>query len=212
MERQGMKPATKTRKRSETPRLNREDWLDAAFKAVVDGGFDKVRVLLIADALGVTRGSFYWHFTDHAELVSALLTRWKNREVEIDQILKSQSTADPQADLLRLLDAALAHGGKDLENIRFELALRGLGRRDASVAKMLVEVDEMRMGLFEYKFMRLIGDAKAATELAALFYLAIVGSHQALSRPSSPPQVKEFLKDIIANYLIHGQTPVGKKT
>jgi AcrR family transcriptional regulator len=205
-----MKPAAKTRKRSETPRLNREDWLAAAFMAVVNGGFDKVRVLMIADALGVTRGSFYWHFTDHAELVSALLTRWKDREIEIDRTLKSESTADPQADLLHLLDAALAHGGTDLENIRFELALRGLGRRDPVVAKMLVEVDEMRMSLFAYKFERLTGDSKAAIELAALFYLAIVGSHQALSRPVSPPQVKEFLKDIIANYLIHRQTPARK--
>ena len=207
-----MKPATKTRKRSETPRLNRADWLDAAFKAVVEGGFDKVRVLLIADALGVTRGSFYWHFTDHAELVSALLARWKDREIEIDRSLKSESTSDPQADLLRLLDAALAHGGADLENIRFELALRGLGRRDAAVAKVLVEIDEMRMSLFAYKFERLTGDANAARELGALFYLAIVGSHQALSRPVSPPQVKRFLKDIIANYLIHQQTPSRKKT
>ncbi len=206
-----MKPASKTRKRSETPRLNREDWLDAAFKAVVEGGFDKARVLLIADALGVTRGSFYWHFTDHAELLTALLARWKNREMEVDRVLKSQSTSDAQADLLRLLDAALAHGGADLENIRFELALRGLGRRDPVVAKMLVEVDEMRMSLFAYKFERLTGDSTAAIELAALFYLAIVGSHQALSRPVSPPQVKKFLKDIIANYLIHRQTPPPAK-
>lgn len=202
-----MRSTTKPRKRSEAPRLNRDAWLDAAFKAVVDGGFDKVRVLVIADVLGVTRGSFYWHFADHAELVNALLARWKSREIEIDLALKSQSSADPQADLLHLLEVALAHGGANLENIRFELALRGLGRRDPLVAKMLVEVDEMRMSLFEYKFMRLTGNAKTATELAALFYLAIVGSHQALSRPSSPPQVKEFLKDIIANYLIHRQSP-----
>lgn len=202
-----MKPASKPRKRSEAPRLNRDAWLDAAFKAVVEGGFDKVRVLVIADALGVTRGSFYWHFSDHAELVGALLARWKNREIEIDQAMKAESKADPRADLLHLLEVALAHGGANLENIRFELALRGLGRRDPLVAKMLVEVDEMRMSLFEYRFMRLTGDAKAATELAALFYLAIVGSHQALSRPSSPPQVKTFLQGIIANYLIHRQAP-----
>ena len=75
-----MKPAAKARKRSETPRLTRDDWLDAAFKAVVDGGFDKVRVLVIAQALGVTRGSFYWHFTDHADLVTALIARWRERE------------------------------------------------------------------------------------------------------------------------------------
>lgn len=202
-----MRSATKTRKRPQKPRLGREDWLNAAFRAVVDGGFDKVRVLMLADALGVTRGSFYWHFTDHAELVGALLARWKEREVALNQALQLESTPDAQADLLHLLDAALAHAGTDLENIRFELALRGLGRRDPLVAKMLVEVDEMRMRLFAYKFERLSGDATIANELAALFYLAIVGSHHALSRPSSPPQVKEFLKHIIAHYLIHQQQP-----
>ncbi|MFZ4478720.1 MAG: TetR/AcrR family transcriptional regulator [Rhodoferax sp.] len=202
-----MKPATKARKRSETPKLSREDWLDAAFKAVVEGGFDGVRVLSMADTLGVTRGSFYWHFSDHADLISALLARWRKREVDLDQSLQAEATDDPQADLQRLLEAALAHAGRDLENMRFELALRGLGRRDAAVATLLVEIDQLRMRLFEHKFMRLTGDAGAASDLAALFYLAIAGSHQALSRPSSPPQAKDYLKGIIGRFLIQGQAP-----
>jgi AcrR family transcriptional regulator len=200
-----MKPANKTRKRSEAPRLTRDDWLDAAFKAVVDGGFDKVRVLVIAQTLGVTRGSFYWHFTDHADLVNALIARWREREVELDRSLQLEATPDPRTDLEHLLEAALAHAGTDLENMRFELALRGLGRRDPAVAKLLVEVDAARMALFESKFQRLTGDPKTAEELAVLFYLAIVGSNQALSRPSSPPQAKEYLKGIIARFLIRGQ-------
>lgn len=193
----------------EASRLTRDDWLDAAFAAVVEGGFDKARVLMIADALGVTRGSFYWHFTDHADLISSLLARWLERELELDRHWRSDatSTPDPRADLERLLEAALAHAGPDLENIRFELALRGLGRRDAAVAQMLVEVDQARMGLFVQKFQRLTGDPKKASELAALFYLAIVGSYQALSRPVNPPQVSEYLMGIIANYLIHQQAP-----
>ena len=202
-----MKAATKARKRSEAPRLSREDWLDAAFKAVVEGGFDNARVLVIANALGVTRGSFYWHFTDHADLIAALLARWREREIGIDLALRSELSADPQADLERLLDAALAYAGADLEFMRFELALRGRGRRDPEVAKMLLEVDQLRFDLFEQKFMRLTGDKKMAAELAALFYLAIVGSHQALSRPSSPPQAKDYLKGIIAKFLIHRQAP-----
>lgn len=191
----------------EASRLTRDDWLDAAFRAVVEGGFDKARVLMIADALGVTRGSFYWHFTDHAELISALLARWMERELALDRHLRSEGTSDPKADLEHLLEVALAHGGPDLENIRFELALRGLGRRDAAVAQMLVEVDQARMGLFEQKFQRLTGDPKKASELAALFYLAIVGSNQALSRPVNPPQVSEYLMGIISTYLIHQQAP-----
>ena len=204
-----MKAKKKAGKRVETPRLTRDDWLDAAFNAVVEGGFDKARVLMIADTLGVTRGSFYWHFTDHADLIAALLVRWLEREMALGEQLRSDAhaTADPRADLEQLLEVALAHAGADLENIRFELALRGLGRRDATVAQMLVQVDEARMALFEQKFQRLTGDKKKSTELAALFYLAIVGSYQALSRPTNPPQVSAYLSSIIATYLIHQQAP-----
>lgn len=202
-----MKPARKPGKSAESPRLSRDDWLDAAFRAVVDGGFDKVRVLLLADALGVTRGSFYWHFADHAELVSALLARWHARERAANQAMSAMRSADARADLERLLENALAHAGADLENMRFELALRGLGRRDAAVAQMLAEVDAQRMALFTDKFLRYTGDETQATELAVLFYLAIVGSYQALSRPNNPPQIKQTLQGIITRYLIAQQGP-----
>lgn len=200
-----MKPANHTRKRSEAPRLTRDDWLDAAFQAVVEGGFDNVRVLVLAQTLGVTRGSFYWHFTDHADLVRSLIARWHEREVKLNGALQLEGTKEPTTDLEHLLEAALAHAGSDLENMRFELALRGLGRRDPAVAKLLVEVDAARMALFENKFLRLTGDPKKAEELAVLFYLTIVGSYQALSRPTSPPQAKDYFKDIITRFLIRGQ-------
>jgi AcrR family transcriptional regulator len=203
-----MKPARTPGKTAESSsRLTRDDWLDAAFQAVVDGGFDKVRVLVLADALGVTRGSFYWHFADHAELVSALLARWHAGEVAANQAMAAASSPDARVDLEHLLENALAHAGADLENMRFELALRGLGRRDPAVAGMLAEVDTQRMALFTEKFLRYTGDEKKATELAVLFYLAIVGSYQALSRPNNPPQIKTMMQGIIARYLIAQQAP-----
>ncbi len=201
--------ATKpTRPKVESSRLTRDDWLDAAFQAVVKGGFDHAKVLSLADALGVTRGSFYWHFTDHADLIKGLVERWLGREMQINQQLQADALDDPQADLEKLLDAALEHAGVQLENMRFELALRGLGRRNAEVAQMLADVDQMRMRLFETKFLRLTGDPKAASDLAALFYLAIVGSYQALSRPNSTPQTKAYFKRIISSYLVGKQKPV----
>ncbi|MBK7121038.1 MAG: TetR/AcrR family transcriptional regulator [Comamonadaceae bacterium] len=118
----------------------------------------------------------YWHFNDHADLVSSLIERWRKREVELDRALQLDATDDPKADLEHLLEAALAHAGPILENMRFELALRGLGRRDPVVAKMLVEVDAARMALFEDKFLRLTDDPKTVEELAVLFYPAIVGA------------------------------------
>ena len=202
-----MKPARTSGKPVESSRLTRDDWLDAAFRAVVDGGFDKVRVLVLADALGVTRGSFYWHFADRAELVSALLARWQAREVAANRTMAAASSPDARADLEHLLENALVHAGADLENMRFELALRGQGRRDLAVATMLAEVDAQRMALFTEKFLRYTGDEAKSSDLAVLFYLAIAGSYQALSRPTNPPQIKEKLQGIIARYLIAQQGP-----
>jgi AcrR family transcriptional regulator len=197
-----VKKADKKQDPSESSRLTRDDWLDAAFHAVVEGGFDAVRVLVLAEQLGVTRGSFYWHFSDHAELISALLSRWRQREIALDQSFQDSATDDPVADLERLLDVALAHGGPDLENMRFELALRGVGRRDSAVAEMLSDVDKQRMKVFRNTFMRATGDLNLSTDLASLFYLAIVGSNQALSRPSVPARLKAYLKEVITEHLI----------
>ena len=197
-----MSTARKADKTLESCRLTRDDWLDAAHQAVVEGGFDNVRVLVLARNLGVTRGSFYWHFADHAALIEALLARWRERELASNQRVQATTDPDPQKELELVLDAALAHAGVHLENMRFELALRGLGRRDATVATMLIEVDQLRLRLFAGKFLRLTGEQRSATDLAALFYLAIIGSNQALSRPANPPQTKDYLRGVITRYLI----------
>lgn len=187
---------------ADAARLSREDWLHAAHAAVVEGGFDAVRVLSLAQTLGVSRGSFYWHFADHAALVQALVQRWVDQETALSAQLRVPSSKDAQADLLHVLDVALAHSGEGLENMRFELALRGLGRRDPAVAEQLLKIDALRLALFEEKFLRLCGDAMQAQELAALFYLAVVGGNQALSRPHNPSQTKAFLRALIGKYLI----------
>ena len=78
---------------------------------------------------------------------------------------------------------------------------------EAKGLDLLAEVDRARMAMFEQKFFRLTGDAGKSADLAALFYLAIVGSHQALSRPINPPQASAYLMGIVTHYLIHQQAP-----
>lgn len=186
-------------------RLGRDDWLDAAFRAAVDHGFDAIRVLSLAEDLKVTRGSFYWHFKDHADLIAALIERWRAREIALYPGLQSDAHPDPVKDIEAMLDTVLAFGGDDLNNIRFELALRGLGRRDAVVATMLRKTDDMRIALFTRKFTRLVGEEKTAADLATLFYLSVVGSYHALIRPQTASSTKRYFLDIIAKYLVQQQ-------
>ena len=190
---------------NEATRLSRDDWLDEAFKAVVEGGFDNVKVLSLAEKLKVTRGSFYWHFTDHADLIGSLLMRWKLAQLDLDAKLKSQQSGDALKDLDFVVDAAFLQAGSELENLRFEQHMRAFSHHHEDAAQLLVEVDANRMDLFQSKFLVLVKDANKARDLAALLYLAIAGGFQALSRPVNPPNIRAYLRTLISHYLVAKQ-------
>ena len=61
--------------------LDRDAWLAAATDAIADGGFGDARILTLAQRLGVTRGSFYWHFRDHDDFIRSLLERWRDEQL-----------------------------------------------------------------------------------------------------------------------------------
>ena len=204
MDTQAQNPKPKTAP-SDGARLTRDNWLDEAFQAVVLGGFENVKVLAIAEKLKVTRGSFYWHFTDHADLIGSLLMRWKLAQLDLDAKLKSHQSGDALKDLEFVVDAAFLQAGSELENLRFEQAMRALSHQHPEAAQLLVEVDAGRIDLFETKFLALVKDPKKARDLAALLYLAIVGGYQALSRPVNPPNIREYLKGLISHYLVEKQ-------
>ena len=190
---------------NEATRLSRDDWLDEAFKAVVEGGFDNVKVLSLAEKLKVTRGSFYWHFTDHADLIGSLLMRWKLAQLNLDAKLKSQQSGDALKDLDFVVDAAFLQAGSELENLRFEQHMRAFSHHHEEAAQLLVEVDANRMDLFQSKFLVLVKDVNKARDLAALLYLAIAGGFQALSRPVNPPNIRAYLRTLISHYLVAKQ-------
>ena len=79
----GAEPAETIKSR----RLTRDDWLAAARKIFVKSGIDDVKVDRLAKVLKASRGSFYWHFKSHGELLQALLQDWEVR----NQVVISQT-------------------------------------------------------------------------------------------------------------------------
>ena len=57
--------------------LDRDAWIRAGLDALERGGVEAVAVVPLARELGVTRGSFYWHFASRDELLAAVLERWE---------------------------------------------------------------------------------------------------------------------------------------
>ncbi|MBF91631.1 MAG: TetR family transcriptional regulator, partial [Rickettsiales bacterium] len=69
-------------KKSVIDRQSKESWLNAALKALASGGIDKVRVESLAKNLGVTKGSFYWHFKDREQFLDELLNFWAEQSTQ----------------------------------------------------------------------------------------------------------------------------------
>jgi AcrR family transcriptional regulator len=92
------------RRPTKTPsRLSRDEWIRAALTAIADGGLVAVNVQQLATALGVTTGSFYWHFASRDEIIEAALDRWEQER--IDRLEEMRAIADPRERLQTLVRA-----------------------------------------------------------------------------------------------------------
>ncbi len=84
-------------------RLTRDDWVREALEVLEDRGVDGVKVVLIAKRLGVTSGSFYWHFKGLRDLLDGLLDYWEHELTDAiaDAALAFKGT--PEARILDLM-------------------------------------------------------------------------------------------------------------
>lgn len=82
--------------------LTAQDWAEAALDAIGHRGVEGVAVEPLARELGVTKGSFYWHFPNREALLVAALKRWEERETD-DVLQRVQQETDPRARIKRLI-------------------------------------------------------------------------------------------------------------
>jgi AcrR family transcriptional regulator len=124
--------------------LTPEAWIDAATEVLVDRGIDHVRVDVLASQLGVTRGSFYWHFRDREDLLRRVLEAWRNRAtVRLTRRL-SLASQDARAQLRDVI--SLPHRGRSAARAaRIELAIRAWARRDQMARAAVDEADQQRI-------------------------------------------------------------------
>lgn len=101
-----MKAAAPT-KIARSARLSATDWAHAALDLLAEEGVHAVAVEPLARRLGVTKGSFYWHFPSREALLRTALEQWEQGElVEVFEHL--ESIVDPR-ERLRALFQRAAH-------------------------------------------------------------------------------------------------------
>lgn len=122
-------------------RLGREDWIAAALEMLVESGVDAVQITVLARRLGVTRGSFYWHFDSRDALLNALIDRWKtqNTNVMVDTVAGAESLDDG---ILALFSVWLDHNRFDP---RLDQAVRDWSRHEAALRQGVQQEDAARV-------------------------------------------------------------------
>lgn len=157
--------------KSDMDRLGPDAWIDAAYTQFQIGGVSAVRIDPLAKALGITRGSFYWHFKDRAALLRAVLKRW--REEQTERVIAENEAAggDAGTRLLRLLHTCSSDDG------RLEIGMRDWATQDKDAQDEIRLIDNRRI---EY-MASLAQDAGVPSDAARprcrVAYLAWLGSY-----------------------------------
>ena len=73
--------------------LTEADWVEAAIDILVDENVRGIQLHKLCDRLGVTKGSFYWHFKKRSDLLAAMLNTWRSRMTL--NVIRSVTRAGP---------------------------------------------------------------------------------------------------------------------
>ncbi len=143
----------------------------------MDQGIDHVRVDLLAQRLGVTRGSFYWHFKDREELLRRVLQAWRETATENLTVRLESAHEDPLEQLRDVLSLPF-RGRAAARAARIELAIRAWARRDQMARFAVDEADASRIGYIAQVFSSLGFPVMEARSRAFLLYSYIVSESQ----------------------------------
>jgi AcrR family transcriptional regulator len=169
--------------------LSAQDWVDQGLKTLARQGFAALKAEPLAKAMGVSRGSFYWHFADIGAFHAAVLKAW--REVAAEAIIAQVGAAEDGENALAVLLRRVFS-----EKLALERAVRSWAAFDASAKAAVQAIDRRRLDYVE----ELIRARGVAPELAAaraqILYWAFLG--YALSdRPLAKAQTETAIAELV---------------
>lgn len=174
--------------RTRDARLGAAHWVEAARQALIKGGVGAVKVERLAADLGVTTGSFYWHFAGRRALLAALLEDWKrtNTEGMVEAVARAGPSADAQFD-------AVIHAwvNEDGFSPAYDSAVRDWARTSKPVEAAVVEADRQRIALLKGIFEGLGYDENRAEVRARIMYFHQVGYYALNVREDLPTRLRQ---------------------
>ncbi len=165
-------------------RISRDDWIASGLKALAAGGIESVRVEPMAKRLGVTKGSFYWHFTDRAALHDAMMDKWRETATRAIIARVEQTAGTPREKLRHLITLTTTSS----MGARLDIAVRSWANRDTRVANGVAKIDRERMDYIAGLLGSVGINQATAMVRAQILYLTLIGSFFSLRRGQKLPK------------------------
>ena len=189
-----------TAKKPRTP-LDRDAWVAGATEVLAEEGIAGLRVEVLAKRLKVTKGSFYWHFTDRRDLLLAVLSHWK--EGRIRDIIK-QTRAQPGHELAQIYHVIDVYSAsRSRRGMLIELAVRDWARRDPEASVIVAEVDDVRLRCARDLFLACGVPMDEASSRCMLLYAYVFGVSLMIYEKfdTDGARLKRDIADLIARSL-----------
>jgi AcrR family transcriptional regulator len=171
-------------------RTPRTDWIAAGLRALAAGGPDAVKVEPLAQALGVSKGGFYWYFDNRDALLAEMLDSWET-EMVAEVIERVEAEGGDGRTRLRTLFGIADSGEGMTATITTDLAIRDWARRDPAVAERLRRVDNRRMDYLRSLYAEFCADDDEVEVRATMTFALWIGTQlfEVDHGPRGPEQV-----------------------
>ena len=173
-------------------RLSVEDWIQAGFALLADGGPNALRVDALCDRLGVTKGSFYWHFADLPAYRTALIDAWGSLQDQDRQRFENSKTIEPRERLRAMMQAVVRP-----EQWALERAMRVWALTDEAVAVNVRKSDGRVLRAVYQAFVDAGFDSDDAAVRSATFFGAGMGVLHGSDPSDAPIEMREHFLDFV---------------
>lgn len=183
-------------------KVTRTDWLDAARDLAVREGMAAVKVMTLADVLGVSRSSFYWYFKNRDDLLEQMLAAWRAKNTPA--IVERAGRASPTINR-NILAIAECWFDAELFDPRLDFAIREWARRAPEVRAEVDRADSERVAAITAMFERHDYEPTDAFIRARILYFTQIG-YYALDVAEPMEARKAYAADYLRGF--SGMAPV----
>lgn len=169
-------------------RLTAQAWVDFALETLAREGYVALKADVLARKLGISRGSFYWHFPDLGAFHARVIAQWKQTSTEAI-IADIERNELPRERITALLRHAFGRGGS------LEIGMRTWAEHHSEAARAVSEIDLRRRDYLEQLLFAAGVKPPLAAIRAQLLYWTYLGaalSHSRLSGERLESMVTEL--------------------